>query len=115
MIVDNFGSGNRIRQLPVLLQHGLQAGDPRPRRSPPRRTRGIPGMPWFHLHRIFTVRHRMYYVSKSRETFSISGKERLHMESMKELSLSEMEGISGGSGGYPDYPPEKDGLRIYQI
>ncbi len=37
------------------------------------------------------------------------------MESMKELSLSEMEGISGGSVGCPDYPPEKNGLRIYQI
>ena len=37
------------------------------------------------------------------------------MESMKELSLSEMEGISGGSGGYSNYPPRKEGFRIYKI
>ena len=37
------------------------------------------------------------------------------MESMKELSLSEMEGISGGMGGYPNIPHQKKGFRIYQI
>ena len=37
------------------------------------------------------------------------------MESMKELSLSDLEGISGGIGGYFGYPPRKKGFRIYQI
>ena len=36
------------------------------------------------------------------------------MEDMKELSLSEMEGISGGGGGFA-VPREKEGCACYQI
>ena len=37
------------------------------------------------------------------------------MESMKELSLDEMAGVFGGTGGYSKKPRPKDGCGIYRI